>query len=128
VRSKTYVIGVKPIAWQRAARNGSRYYDAQAKDKLAFGLHLINQHDDEPLFDKAIHLDMTFYMNIPKAKQDKLKSIYHVGPVDLDNLCKFLLDAIKGVLIIDDRIICSITMKKVYDWLPRTELTITEVE
>lgn len=128
MRSKSYIIKVKPIAWQRAARNGNRYFDAQAKDKLNFGLYLINQHGEEPLFDKAIHIDITFYMNIPKAKQDKLKSLYHVGPVDLDNLTKFLLDAMKDVIIVDDRIVCSMTMKKVYDWLPRTEITITEVE
>jgi Holliday junction resolvase RusA-like endonuclease len=128
VRSKSYCIDLKPISWQRAGRNGSRYFDAQARDKLAFGLCLINQHGEEPLFDKAIHLDIAFYMNIPRSKLNNLKSIYHVGPVDLDNLCKFLLDAIKDVLIIDDRIICSMSLKKVYDKHPRTELVITEVE
>lgn len=127
MRSKSYTIKVKPIAWQRAARNGSRYFDAQAKDKLAHGLYLINQHGDEPLFDKTIEIDITFYMAIPKTIGDRQISIHHSKSPDLDNLIKFLLDAIKDVLITDDRIIWKIYARKYYDKNPRTELTITEV-
>lgn len=127
MRSKSYRININPIAWQRPARNGNRYYDSQAKDKVSFGLYLNHQHNNEAPFDKAIHMEVIFYMPIPKSIKDRKESIYHATTPDLDNLCKFLLDAIKDVLITDDRIICSLTAKKVYDKDPRTELIITEV-
>ena len=128
MRSKSYTIKVKPIAWQRAARNGSRYFDAQAKDKLAHGLYLINQHGDEPLFDKAIYIDIVFYMAIPKTLGNREITLYHTKSPDADNMVKFLFDAIKGVLITDDRIIYGFRAHKYYDKNPRTELTITEAE
>jgi len=118
---------VKPIAWQRAARNSNRYFDAQAKDKLSHGLYLINQHGDEPLFDKAMRLQVIFFMAIPKTMQNRQNSVYHSKSPDLDNLLKFLLDAMTDVIITDDRLISAIDAVKVYDVMPRTELTITEV-
>ncbi len=126
MRSKAYCVNIIPIPWKRAARNGNRLYDAQARDKVNFGLYLSNIHNDEPLFSNPIHLDIIFYM--PIAKTIKNRTLYHSFAPDLDNLCKFLLDAIRDVLIVDDRIICSLTAKKVYDKEPRTELIITEVE
>ena len=127
MRSKSYCIKVKPIAWQRAARNSNRYFDAQAKDKLSHGLYLINQHGDEPLFDKAMRLQVIFFMAIPKTMQNRQNSVYHSKSPDLDNLLKFLLDAMTDVIITDDRLISAIDAVKVYDVMPRTELTITEV-
>jgi|ERR1700761_4119439 len=127
MRTKSYCIKLSPIPWKRPSLNGNRFYDAQAKDKLAFGLFLAKQHNDEPLFDTAVHLDIIFYMRIPKKGTARLPNAPHYIKPDLDNLCKFLLDAIKDVIILDDRIICSLSAKKVYDKVPRTELVITEV-
>jgi Holliday junction resolvase RusA-like endonuclease len=125
MRSKAYCVNIAPIAWKRAARNGHRVYDAQARDKVNFGLCLSNLQGNDPLFKNPIHIDVIFYMPIPKTIKER--RTYHSCAPDLDNLCKFVLDAIKDVLIIDDRIICSLSAKKVYDKEPRTELTITEV-
>lgn len=127
MRSKSYCIKINPIAWKRPRLSGNRFYDAQARDKVSFGLYLNQQHANEPLFDKAIRMEIVFYMPIPKTVKNRKPSSYHSGTPDLDNLCKFLLDAIKDVLIVDDRIICSLSAKKVYDKEPRTELIITEV-
>lgn len=124
MRRKVYCVNVPPIAWKRAARNGKRVYDAQARDKVSFGLYLGQQHNEESLFDMPIHVEITFYM--PISKSSKGSKFYHSSPPDLDNLTKFCLDAIKDVLITDDRIICSLFAEKVYDENPRTELIITE--
>jgi Holliday junction resolvase RusA-like endonuclease len=125
MRSKTYCINMSPIAWKRAAR---RDYDLKTKDTISFGLYLSQQHNDEPFFSKPIHLEVTFYMPFP-AKLAKNQQIpgYHSNIPYLDSLYKFLLDAMKDVLIADDRVICSLSLKKVYDKEPRTELIITEV-
>jgi Holliday junction resolvase RusA-like endonuclease len=127
MKSKEYRINIVPIAWQRALRNGNRSYDAHTKDKVSFGLYLAQQHNDEPFYDKPIHLDVTFYMPIPKLLKDKPNSLYSVTTPSLDDLYKFFIDAIKDILISNVQVICSLTMKKVYDKEPRTELVITEV-
>lgn len=126
MRSKTYCINVAPIAWQRVVRNSSRFYDTQTKDKVCFGLYLSQQHNEEPLFDKPIHMDVIFYLPLPK--QLKTPSAYQTNPPYIDCLFKFLLDAIKDIVIADNRVICSLSLKKVYDKDPRTEIVITEVE
>ena len=41
---------------------------------------------------------------------------------------KFILDAIKDVLIKDDRQVASISARKLYDKEPRTIITITEID
>ena len=128
MRSKSYRINIVPIAWQRVTRSAARSYDTQTKDKVSFGLYLAQQHNEEPFFDKPIHLDVTFYMPIPKLSKERSASPYHSSSPYIDNLYKFFVEALKGVIIQDDRVICSLSIKKVYDKEPRTEMTITEVE
>jgi Holliday junction resolvase RusA-like endonuclease len=108
-------------------RSGSRSYDAHTRDKVCFGLYLSQQHGEEPFFDKPIHIDVTFYLPIPKPVKDKPTSLSRTASPSLDCLYKFFIDAIKDILIADNRVICSLSMKKVYDKEPRTELLITEV-
>jgi Holliday junction resolvase RusA-like endonuclease len=133
-RSKSYCLNINPIAWKRAGLNGKKFFDTQQKDKIAFGLFLAQQHGNDPLFNKPVHLDITFFMKIPQSKA-RLKTNkngtpyhYHATVPDLDNLLKFIQDACKNVTLADDRWICSISAKKVYDNNPRTEFTITEIE
>jgi len=127
MRSKEYCIKITPIAWQRVVRSSNRSYDNQTRDKVSFGLYLAQQHNDEPFFDKPIHLDVTFYMPIPNPIKERSNSVYHATAPFLDNLYRFLVDAIKDIVIADDRVICSLSVKKVYDKEPRTEIVITEV-
>jgi len=127
MRSKSYRIDITPIPWQRVARNGNRCYDTQTKESVSFILYLSQQHNDEPFFNKPIHLDVTFYMPIHKLVKDRPDSLHHATVPYLDNLYRFVLNAIKDVLIIDERVISSVSLKKVYDKEPRTELVITEV-
>lgn len=128
MRSKTYRINVTPIAWTRVARSSiNRLYDAQARDKVSFGLYLAQQHNDEPFFTNPIHLDVVFYMPYPKPTKEQPTSIYHATTPYMENLLRFFIDALKDIVITDDRVICSFSVKKVYDREPRTEIVITEV-
>lgn len=129
MRTKKYCINVAPIAWQRVTHSSpsSRFYDSQTRDKVSFGLYLAQQHNDEPFFDNPIHLDVVFYMPFPKLTKDQPTSIYHSATPYMNNLWRYFVDAIKDILIRDDRVICSFSAKKVYDKDPRTELVITEV-
>jgi Holliday junction resolvase RusA-like endonuclease len=105
----------------------SRYYDAHTKDKVSFGLYLAQQHNEEPFFDNPVHIDIVFYMPYPKSSKDQPASTYHSTTPYIDNLWRFFVDAIKDVIVRDDRVICSFSAKKVYDREPRTEIVITEV-
>jgi len=108
MRSKSYRINIEPIAWRRPSHKESREYN----DTVSFGLHLSKQHNEEPLFADPVHLD---------------KSNHPITTPYIDNLYHFLLYALKDVVIIDERVICSLSMKKVYDKEPRTEIVITEM-
>ena len=127
MRSKSYCINIPPIAWQRAVRNGNRLYNTHTRDKVSFGLHLSQQHNEEPFFEKPIKLEVTFYLPLPKTQNPNRPYSFCNNPPYLSNLYSFLLDAIKDIIIKDSRVICSLSLKKVYDKEPRTELVITEV-
>ncbi len=128
VRSKSYVVMNNPIVWQRAKLNGQRFFDGQSREKLCFAITLQAQHSDEPLFDKPISIDIVFYLKSTKALNRSAKTIHHAVRPDIDNLCKFILDAMNKVIFTDDKLICSLTAKKLYSMEPRTEFTITEME
>lgn len=127
MRSKSYCINLPPIPWQRPRLNGKRFFDGQQQDKVSFGLYLAQQHGNDPLFDCPLHLDVTFFMPYP-SKGIRKYGLYHVNRSDLDNLIKFLLDLSHDILFKDDKIICSMIAKKIYDRKPRTEFTLTELE
>ena len=126
MRSKAYRIDITPVAWHRVVRNSHRSYDATTRNKVSFELYLAQQHNEEKLFDKPVHLDVIFYMTLSKSLQER-KAIAHSTIPSLDSLCRFLLESLEGAVILDDRLICSLSAKKVYDKEPRTELIITEV-
>lgn len=128
MRSKTYIIPQPPRPWQRARMHGTKFFDGQIQEKIAYGLYMENQHDNEAVFSKPIHLDVTFFMQIPKSICKRKDTLYHYSKPDIDNLVKFLLDSARNVIIQDDKIICSLIAKKVYDNNPRTEFIITEIE
>jgi len=128
MRSKSYSIKISPIAWKRAHRNSNRTMDHDDKEKLYFTLHLENQHNEEPVFTKGVSVQAIFYMPIPKSLKDRVPSLHHATSPDLEDLNKFLLEHLRGVVIKEPRLICSLTSKKVYDKDPRTEFVITEVE
>lgn len=131
MREKEYLINVHPIGWKRAGLKHKRFYDQQTHDKLAIGLYLQQQHAGEPKFTKPVHMDFEFYMGSPKVvKSGKNLPTPWFGTVpDLDNLVKFSMDTVNdtGVIWSDDRIVVSLTAKKVYDNNPRIRMVIKEL-
>jgi len=127
--SKSYVINLKPIPWRRARLNGKYFFDSQSADRLAFGLHIAQQARGDQLWTGPVLMDITFYMPIPKLYKDRPPTIYHHQRADLDNLCKFALDAITDTQVIwkEDSIVSILRAQKLYDPNPRTEFTITQL-
>ena len=131
MRSLKYKIDLAPLAWKRCmidSRGGNpKFFDGQAKDKVIFGLTIVKQHGNANRFSVPIHMDIVFYMPLPKTNKKYKADEPFVGKSDLDNLVKFLLDTLVDADILsDDNIVWSITCKKVYSKLPRSEFTITE--
>ena len=128
---KEYIIPINPVAWKRAGlRNGGKFYDEQKHEKLACGLYLNQQHGDDPLFTKALQVEIIFYVALPKLIKDRKKSQWCSTYPDIDNFCKFCFDVITdtGVIWNDDRLISVLHARKLYDSEPRTHIIITELE
>lgn len=126
-RERFYKIPCKPIAWKRAGINGKIFFDTQKSEKEAYALYLQNYHGNEEPFHTPIEVVITFYL--PKAAKTKKANmpVYHSSKPDIDNLCKFLFDAMNEVIFTDDRIIARLIVEKKYTIDPRTEITIKEL-
>lgn len=124
IGEKVYIIKGDPTPLYRPRFNPGqkRVYDSQKNLKFLMGVTLRSQHDDQPFYAGPLHLDVTFFMNIPQ--NSKRQSNYHTFKPDLDNLIKLLCDVLTDVLIDDDSIISKITSSKIYDNDPRTEFTL----
>lgn len=128
MRSKSYIIPLKPIPWKRSGVSNAHFYDQQLQEKIAYGLYLLKCHGSSPKFIGPIELEVTFYMSMPQ--KGRQPGEHHSVTPDLDNLVKLLLDAIVDTkaIVSDDRIISIINAKKIYDPKPRTQFTIRELE
>ena len=96
-------------------------YDPSKKDKDEF----IKMIDDMPLekMTKPIRCNLNFYCKRPKShyKTGKnshiLKDVapkYNTNNKDLDNMVKFILDALNDKLYVDDCQIVELSCKKLY--------------
>lgn len=124
---KMYIIKGEPAALARTRLNvdQGRVYDSQKSLKFLAGVCLRSQHDDQPLLTGPLHLQVTFFMDIPPTS--KRKSAYHIYKPDLDNLIKFVCDVSNGIIFTDDCLVAKITATKIYDKNPRTEFTLHKI-
>lgn len=135
----TFTIPGNPIPLARARINPKAFFgsakhkmwDPQKELKLVTAITLQNQFDKAGFFTGPIHLDVIFYMPIPKCiskkKKESICGTHHIAKPDLDNLVKFICDSAHGILYHDDSLIASITTKKLYDLDPRTVFTLESI-
>lgn len=127
--SITYILMGDPIPLARARHHNRKVYDSQKNDKLVTGISLRNQHDDRPLIEGPISLNVTFYMPIAKSREKQRKALLgtpNFYKPDLSNLLKYVEDCANAILYKDDCQIVEIIAKKIYGE-PRTEFTITKI-
>ncbi len=119
--SKMYIIIGDPIPLMRARHVHRRVYDGQSREKLVSGIELQRQHQG-PLLHGPLHLDITFYFDIPYSRRKKTfpGHLHYIRP-DLSNLLKYIEDVCNKIIIEDDAQIASIACKKLYDKPARTE-------
>lgn len=131
MKTKSYIIMGDPIPLARPRMGNGKVFDSQKLAKFGFGIQVTNQHGSLPVFLGPVHMDITFYFDIHKVtskKREKLSENYHRFVPDLSNLIKFVEDSAIGIIYRDDCLISSITAKKMYADIARTEFTITELE
>ena len=111
-------------------------YDPSATDKQDFLAKVMEHRPEKPLA-KPLQVIMSFSFSRPKShygtgkNSGKLKAnapVTHISRPDVDNLAKFVLDALNGVYWKDDSVICSMTIDKTYSEVPKTTVNIYELE
>lgn len=134
----TIEIPGKPTTKQRPRFGQGRAYKPQKEKMLeaifkAIALeHLQAQGLTKPISSEyIITLSMIFVFPIPKSYSKKktqaiVKSNQYVSTPDLDNLIKFVKDALNGVLYEDDRQVWSYSgCRKIYGEEPRTVIIVS---
>ena len=130
----TIVVPGTPLPQKRhrsSFRSGKiRNYDPSAKDKKKFKV-IAGVLAPRSALKGDISLNVTFYMPRPKThrrtgKYSKLLKkdapLWHSIKPDIDNLVKFVMDALQGILWEDDCKIVSLEARKLYSEKPRTEI------
>jgi len=127
----------KPLKRHRHTRNG-RTYDPSKKDKQDL-LYQVMQFAPKEPSAAPLRIIIVFYMPRPKYhfRTGKFKHllkpnqpIQHSKIPDLDNLVKFVCDALNGVFYKDDSQISQLKAEKLYTDVgekPRTEVHIEQI-
>lgn len=119
----------------RSVRMGSfnRQYDPSAADKGDF-LSIVQKHAPDAPYAVPLQVDLQFYFTRPKSHYKTGKNAhllkdnppeYHTSRPDVDNLSKFVMDALNKIYWKDDSYIVSLNVQKMYSENPRTQIDIS---
>lgn len=126
MRSKSYCIPIAPMPWEFHRSQGIRVFDKQMSLSTSVGIILEQQHDDEPLFDGPLKLDIIFYIRVPEKKDPPLH-MYHITKPAYHLYLHFITQALKGTVVTSGNHIVAGSWLCKYDLNPRYELTISEI-
>ena len=103
---------------------GKSHYDPSFAGKTAFLAMAFEHRPDKPI-DFAIHVELLFIMPRPQTKYHA--AAHHIDDPDIDNLIKFVFDALNGIFWKDDKYIAKLSASKMYGEEPRTVIEIEEL-
>ena len=125
----------KPVAKMRSRKGKYGWYDSQKKEKS-----ILQRLIKEQLFEgfvmaskrTPVEISTKFFFEptitelknkkfVEKISNDDCK---YTRKPDKDNLEKFLLDAMSGIIFYDDNQVCSGSVEKLYSFSARTEIQI----
>jgi Holliday junction resolvase RusA-like endonuclease len=127
----------EPIPWARPGHRRFKkdgkfvdiIYDKQKREKEMVQWQMRSQFKEEPLTVPLL-VDLTFRMAIPKStsapiRREMLHGMYqHAKRPDIDNLTKFFLDCMNGLVFKDDSQISTLYCRKIYSSVPSTLIRI----
>jgi Holliday junction resolvase RusA-like endonuclease len=113
-----YTIHETPVPLARPRFSRGIAYDSQKTEKLRDIISIKVQHESKQMFNDSVHLEVEFAFAFPKRftkkQRESLKGKPCNNRCDLDNLIKYLADICIGIIYTDDKIITSISAKKIY--------------
>ena len=120
-----------PIPWKRPGHNmhTGAIYDEQKKQKESWRWVLKAQYREEPT-RAPLDIGMIFYFPIPASTSARRRTqmlngvIHHMSKPDADNLAKFALDTMTGVIFEDDCQVFRLSVEKRYSNNPGTYIQI----
>jgi Holliday junction resolvase RusA-like endonuclease len=132
------IVPGNPIAKRRPrfARRGKfvQTYNDQETEESKFLFHVLHEWDFPIIENKSIAIQFIFEMKRPKShfgtgkNSGKLKQkapYNHTKKPDIDNMVKFCLDVLNGVVFKDDSLITFLVAEKRYSENPRTIINIS---
>ena len=156
LRSLSFFVAGKPPAQQRTRVNFKRnksntsfpvFYDPSRNSKRQWTQALKKILDDsninipvfpsDPYVDQPIQLEVNIYLSIPKTDintKKQLKNKHHLWPntKDIDNMIKYIMDAMQQIIYTNDAVICSIKCTKQFVTAtavtPTHEVPITQLQ
>lgn len=119
--SMEFRIDLTPVAQcrPRFTRNG-RVYDPMSGSKQALKRYLESGVYSGKRAEGPIEVGFTFLFKAPNwwlRGQKNLgtwRRLPHIAKPDIDNLCKYYLDAFTGTFWLDDKQVCGLSAKKMY--------------
>jgi Holliday junction resolvase RusA-like endonuclease len=136
-----FTVRGQPLALKRHRSGNGFLYNPSAKAQQSFctTVESLFANHAAPLFPRDDYLTvvMVFYLKRPKnhyvgnkVAPERLRPtapLYTKSPPDVDNLAKFVLDSMNGLLFHDDRQVVSLHATKVYGDVPATRVTVQKL-
>lgn len=122
----------RPIALKRPrfSKDG-HVYNSQSHEMLLKFLEVKKQWGSQPLLTEAIHIDIEFLFKVASSytetKRRALLNSFHVFVPDTDNLIKAALDFMMGVCYNDDKIVASLSARKIWGKEDKTTINIKKL-
>jgi len=133
-KNVTLKISGRPVAAARPRVTRHGTYNPKKKQQDSFCLKVREQLNGHKTFNGPVGVEAVYYFPIPKKTTKKELAKIQAGEswypkfCDLDNLDKFVLDALtKEKVWQDDRQVVVKSSKKVLGEEPRTEVVVYEV-
>jgi Holliday junction resolvase RusA-like endonuclease len=108
-KSVRYVVNSEPIGMPQRRHLESNTWNDMKQVKLTYEAQFTLQHDDAPLFDGPIAVDITFFFALPKNKTITSR---HTKKPDLDDLVLFVLSTAQGTIFRSSSTIVSCISRK----------------
>lgn len=127
-----FEIHQKPVVQKQTKFGKHRAYDPSKLDKQTIQWQIRPYAPKEPLLT-PLHVDMTFYLPIPKGTskikktQMNNQAIFPTKRPDIDNLAYIVTNAMKQIVYEDDSQIVDLCLHKRYADVPRTVIKVIEL-
>lgn len=112
----TFEVNPCPASRPRVTRWSTYYPKRYTKFKK--DMQALTSEMETTLSKNLLSVHVDFYIKMPKSwskkKTEKLANTYCSNNSDIDNYIKAILDALNGVLFIDDRQVVEIFARKIY--------------